>query len=256
METIVSVPILKRKGSFAYLELAGIIRSWIAQEKVSKGEKLPTEDEFMKMFNVGRHTVRSAISDLVEDGLVERFPGRGTFVRKLDVDTSDWRIRSLEDIIDQNIPEPAELMDVRSLRASADPEAARALGVDMNDSLLQLIALRRKDNSPFTCSKLFVPKSIGDQLGPDLKDEVTHRPLVRVIERKCGLRCARAVQRTMVTTAGPELSKLLEVPIGGPLFTLHRTYYTSGSEAFEHVRLFGVPELYSHTVEFSRANRD
>ena len=65
-----------RKGVFAYRELAQVVRSWIANEKIAVGAKLPTEDKLMKMFGVGRHTVRAGITNLVSDGLVERFAGR------------------------------------------------------------------------------------------------------------------------------------------------------------------------------------
>jgi len=248
--------LLKRKGTFAFLELAQILRSWITDERFSRGEKLPTESQLMAKFGVGRHTVRAAIANLVTDGLVERFAGRGTFVKKIDVDMSNWRIRSLEDIIDQNFPEDAEIREMRQRKAVEDSDAMRALGLAESDTLVQLTALRRKYGKPYTFSKIFMPLAIGEQLGANLKDEITDRPLVRVIERKCGLRCARAVQKMTATSADAESASLLNVPVGSPLIALSRTYYTTDSFAFEHVRLLGVPELYCHTVEFSRAHHN
>ncbi|MCY8268938.1 GntR family transcriptional regulator, partial [Bacillus haynesii] len=48
------------------------IKSWIYEGKVKPGEKIHSENELMKIFNVSRHTIRQAIGDLVHEGLLYR----------------------------------------------------------------------------------------------------------------------------------------------------------------------------------------
>ena len=60
-------------------EVSSLIREQINDGKLTKGEKLPTEPELMKLFGVGRSTIREAIKMLVNMGYLSVQQGRGTF---------------------------------------------------------------------------------------------------------------------------------------------------------------------------------
>lgn len=55
------------------------IKGWISTGVVKPGEKIYSENELVKMFNVSRHTIRLAIGDLVHEGWLYREQGSGTF---------------------------------------------------------------------------------------------------------------------------------------------------------------------------------
>ena len=57
-----------------------LIRNMINNGLFKPGDLLPSEIEFARSLHIGRQTLRQAMSKLVEEGLVERFSGRGTFV--------------------------------------------------------------------------------------------------------------------------------------------------------------------------------
>ena len=46
------------------------------------GDKIPAEYQLMKQYNVSRITVSKALNELKSEGIVERFPNKGTFVAK------------------------------------------------------------------------------------------------------------------------------------------------------------------------------
>ncbi len=64
-------------------EVSSLIREQINDGKLTKGEKLPTEPELMKLFGVGRSTIREAIKMLVNMGYLSVQQGRGTFVESV-----------------------------------------------------------------------------------------------------------------------------------------------------------------------------
>ena len=64
-------------------EVSSLIREQINDGKLTKGEKLPTEPELMKLFGVSRSTVREAIKMLVNMGYLSVQQGRGTFVESV-----------------------------------------------------------------------------------------------------------------------------------------------------------------------------
>jgi len=63
-----------------YRVISSILRNRIELGQYGRGQKLPTEDEFIKEFDVSKITIRHALSQLGDEGLIERFSGRGTFV--------------------------------------------------------------------------------------------------------------------------------------------------------------------------------
>ena len=64
-----------------YLQVADILRREIAEGVFRDGDKLTTEEELRFRFRVSRQTVRQAIAQLEDDGLVDRRRGSGTYVR-------------------------------------------------------------------------------------------------------------------------------------------------------------------------------
>ena len=63
-----------------YKQIASIISNNIANNELKYGEKIPSETELAELFNVSRITIRGAIAELVDGGILERLQGKGTFV--------------------------------------------------------------------------------------------------------------------------------------------------------------------------------
>ena len=71
-----------------YEEVIDKIIDWAMTEKYKPNDKLPTESELMSLFNVSRHTIRRAISDLNVQQYVYRIQGSGIYL-------SDWKQSSI-----------------------------------------------------------------------------------------------------------------------------------------------------------------
>ncbi len=63
-------------------EISRSLERRILARELTPGDKLPTEYELSRQFMVNRHTVRRALSDLQEKGIVESTQGRGSYVRR------------------------------------------------------------------------------------------------------------------------------------------------------------------------------
>ena len=63
-----------------YSQLVGIIKQSISSGELGVGDLLPSEAELCRAMNISRNTVRQAIGELEEEGLVVRKRGKGTFV--------------------------------------------------------------------------------------------------------------------------------------------------------------------------------
>src|SRR5579859_6321469 len=70
-----------------YEQLITHFRERILDGTFPAGSRLPTELELAEQHRISRHTVRHAMSTLVQEGFLERVQGRGTFVRSLPAQT-------------------------------------------------------------------------------------------------------------------------------------------------------------------------
>ena len=63
-----------------YLQLAAILRGAIESGQIQPRQPVPSESYLMGEHGVSRGTVRHALEILRSEGLIQTFPGRGTFV--------------------------------------------------------------------------------------------------------------------------------------------------------------------------------
>lgn len=65
-----------------YIQLKDEILVAIKSDQYAIGDMIPSEQEMMKTYHVGRATVREAINELVKEGFLEKHQGKGTFIRR------------------------------------------------------------------------------------------------------------------------------------------------------------------------------
>jgi GntR family transcriptional repressor for pyruvate dehydrogenase complex len=112
------------QSSRLYEQIVQQIEESILKGERKEGSQLPAERDLAKQFGVSRTAVREAIKALQEKGLVDAFPGRGTFVTN---GTSNSMRRSLDRIIKSGDPDGwAYLVEVRCI---LEPEIAALAAV-------------------------------------------------------------------------------------------------------------------------------
>ncbi|WP_317466973.1 FadR/GntR family transcriptional regulator [Bacteroides hominis] len=115
------------------------LRQQITEGVYAIGDKIPTEPELMKMFKVGRSSVREAVKLLVNMGVVQVRQGAGTFVAKApDANGGD---------INMSIADRTELDEVRKLLDVAIVEKAVARRTERDIERMQSSLKARKANA-------------------------------------------------------------------------------------------------------------
>jgi len=116
------------QASRLYEQIVQQIEESILKGELAEGSQLPAERDLAKQFGVSRTAVREAIKALQEKGLVDAFPGRGTFVTN---GTPDSMRRSLDRLIKSDEPEGrAHLVEFREI---LEPEIAALAAVRATD---------------------------------------------------------------------------------------------------------------------------
>lgn len=128
----------------------------IARGAYPPGSRLPTEAALAERFAVNRHTVRRAMAELRERGLIRIEQGRGTFVQDTLIDYPvSRRTRFRENVIGAD-REPHSIA-LRSLELPADAEIAQELGLPAGERVVLIETLRLADGRPLSVTAHYFP---------------------------------------------------------------------------------------------------
>jgi len=224
-----------------YRQLYEILRRDIIQGQRSPGERLPSESELIERYQVSRVTVRQAMDLLVQDGLIYRRRGRGTFVSTPKIEQGLTQIISFtEDMRRRGFQ--AETAVLASAILNAGPEIAAKLGIAAGEEIAYLERLRLADGEPLSIesSQLVHRLCLGV-----LDGDYAHNPLRAALEQDYDLRLVRATQVIRAVVATGELAQKLSIAPGSPLFFIERISYSQHERPVEFLQLYHRADRYA-----------
>lgn len=127
------------------------VRALVAEE--DPGSPAPSERELVGRFGVARMTVRQALDALVAEGLLERVPGRGTFVAR-PRRAATAVLSFTEEMARRGLMPDSQTLLAR--REQAGPGVARALAITEGDAVVHWRRLRRADGAPIGVEDAFL----------------------------------------------------------------------------------------------------
>ena len=135
----------RRTGVALWRQIAEEIRFGLTAGLMDGTGKLPGEMALAKRFNVNRHTVRSALKSLADEGVVETRHGDGTYLIRAPriLYPLGRRTRFCDGIGDQTRSKRGVLLS--STREEADGSVAKALGVKIGAALIRLETVSEAD---------------------------------------------------------------------------------------------------------------
>jgi GntR family transcriptional regulator len=235
-----------------YYQLENILREKIMSGVFAAGSRLPTEAELIRLYGVGRITVRQALAALAKDGLIERKRRRGTIVteRKSRRRAFDERIDltgALDEIIAAEAGATFKVIEMN--RVEADPQEAELFGLGTGEPLYRVKRLGLRDGKPRNLTLDYLPAEIGEKLIPE---ELSAGSLLQTLETRFGLKLKSATQRISAALADPYLAKLLDLRVGSPMLSIERAVYASGALPVEFSQTLSGADLDSYAIRLTR----
>jgi DNA-binding GntR family transcriptional regulator len=237
----------------AYAQLADRLRRAIHDGEFADGRQLPTEAVLAAEYGLSRQTVRRAYLELVSEGLVERAPGRGTFVAERDPKYVR-HFGSVEDLMGFAVDTTIEVLE--PLRRGVDIAAAARLGLN-DDIVFSVTYLRAHFGIPFAVTTVTLPPLVADSMAdlPELTTPHASGPLtvIGLIEGRLGRTISRAEQTITAVAAGPSHGAVLDCAEGRPLLRIDRLFLGDDDLPVELSVGHFLPEQYTYRISLGRS---
>jgi GntR family transcriptional regulator len=240
----VITPNQSRPAMHKHVQVREYVRALI--QDAEPGSPAPSERELVQHFGVARMTVRQALDALVSEGLLERVPGRGTFVARARVD-DQVRLSSYTEEMARRGLKP----DSRTLLArmeSAGPGVARALEIGEGDKVVHWQRLRLADRVPMSIEDAY----LADSIVPRFLDQALPASLYVELRRR-DLLPTWGEDSIESALARPEEADLLGVAAGDPVLRIARRAF-AGNIAVEVSRSTYRADRFTLWVPLSRPN--
>ncbi len=235
-----------------YVQLYSALREWIFEGFYEPGSRLPAEHEISTMFGVSRITTRQAIELLVDEQLVVRQQGRGTFVAN---DIASAPVRGDMDQLLRKVRRLGSSTRVRDAAVdeiTADEETCNDLKLAPGARVLVASHVRLLDDLPIGYVVTYVPADLKLKFDPA---ELNRNPMLTLLERK-GISIAGADQFIGATLADTRLARYLATDVGAPLVSVRLIVIDAQRRRVERLLAYYRADHYTHHAYLTRSGRE
>lgn len=199
-----------------FKEIKDFIKKQIANKVYLPDEKIPTEMELSKQFNTSRPTVNKALSELVLEGIVVRFPRSGTFVTHQKAQTSILELKNIaEEIKQRDNIYTNELICLEEVKASE--YIARVLNIVKDQKIYVSQMVHKENDVPVRYDIRYIKPSIAPEY---LKQSFKDITPSEYLQNTCPV---EKVNNTIEAIhAGEEIEKLLDIDKNEPCLLISR----------------------------------
>ena len=210
-----------------YALISNQLRSRILSGELPIGTKLPSETELAAEYSVSRMTARHAITELVDQHLVERMQGRGAFVIG---DKIERRMRAFsgfhEDMLARGL-NPGSRTVSQQVRRCTSSEA-RHLQLRPHEEVLVIHRIRSLEGNDLGWQEIVIPPFLVDNVQQLNLGEVSFYAFLR----DSGQPIARAHQKVEAVIL-PDIAAELGAPAGTPFLRFEKVSFTEAGVPVE-----------------------
>lgn len=210
-----------------YHQAARVLEEAIEDGRLPRGSKLDSELDLAEQLGISRPTMRAAIKQLVDKGLLMRRRGIGTTVAPRPVRRA-VALTSLYDDLKREGREPRTRV-LALEEVLCPPDVAEHLGLGPTAPVLRFERLRIAGSDPIALMHNVIPVGL-----LEIEKEDLERTGLYDLFRRNGIAPHVATQRIGARKAGAEEAELLEIEPGDPVLTMTRVAYDTNGRAIEY----------------------
>jgi len=233
-----------------HLQIREIIRHEALHEDLGdRSGKMPSEHDLIKRFGVSRVTVRNALQSLVDEGLLVRERGRGTFLKTNQAENWVGQLMGFTETIREAGFTPGAAIISQGVTDKLPVEVKTSLNLK---EAWELKRLRLADETPIAIEHAYFPPAIGLELA---KHDLLTVAVYKLLEEEMQIPLHEAKQMISAVKASPEEAEKLEIEADDALLYIERVTYSHDKTPVEFLKAIYRPDYFQYMVQLSRRSR-
>ncbi len=220
-------------------QLANEIKMAIRSNQYPPGHKLPTEEELCLHFNISRPVVRQAYKQLIEEELIYRHKGKGSFVLKSNIRyTILDSIASLNHQIDINNMKPS-IQHISIERIDCTPELRNQFELLETSPILRIKRIYFGDSMPLFYIELYLPEIVYPNM---LENLAPNQALSDYVKKNFDFRTIQSKRHVKAILIEDSICTHLNLPLGSAGFRIETFSYDQYGRVIEisHTYVKGI----------------
>ncbi len=233
-----------------YHQLYEILKSGIEEGVFEAGSYLPSENTLARSYGVSRLTVRQALSELLQEGLIEKHRGRGTIVKEPKNVENLTELRGFTD--EARISGQSSSSIVLENKLTDAPSVVmEKLDLPAGSKMILLKRLRLLDGIPYAVESAYVNPAVDTRLLGILDKDMSKSSLYDFFRNELNLVLKYADETLEVDTADAQTASLLNISSGECVVLRKRFTYTASDECVEYVFSVYRGDKYKFNIRIS-----
>ncbi|HEL0756094.1 GntR family transcriptional regulator [Streptococcus equi] len=227
----------------AYIKIHDAIKKDIEKEVWTIGSRLPSERDLAEHFEVSRMTLRQAITLLVEEGILERRVGSGTYIASHRVQERMRGTTSFTEIVNSQGRKPSSKLISYQRQLASDTEINQ-LHLEESDYVIRMERIRYADKVPLVYEVASIPEKFIKNVK---KTDITEHFFQTLTSN--GYEIGKSQQTIYAKIASERVASYLEVAKGHAILALTQVSFFTDGRPFEYVRSQYVGDRFEFYLE-------
>lgn len=228
-----------------HTQLYQIIKDMIKNEELVEGASLMPERELCKLQNISRMTVNKAIINLVNEGILERQQGKGTFVAYKKQNYRFQKLKGFTEVMtDKGFSINNKILEFEV--STQNNHVREKLEIENKDEVIYKIKrLRIIENEPFALETVYIPEKMCRGLKEKLKENDS---LYKLFRKEYNHKIDKAIQTIEPIALNKDNSNILNRDINSLALKFDRKVYVKEGNVLEYTISIFTSDKYQYQI--------
>lgn len=228
-----------------YIQLIDIIKEMINNKELKEGDYLMSERDICKLQNISRMTVNKAIIHLVNEGILERYQGKGTFVSYKRQKLTYEKMQGFTEIAQgKKLKVKNKILKFKLNKPNKIIKEYLKLKGD-NSLIFEIERIRYIDENPTILEKIYIPEYMCPNLNDKLLDNTS---LYKLYRENYMHKIQKAKQVINPVVLNKLESNLLNVDLNSLALKIDRVVFTANNKALEYTSSLFITEKHEYEI--------